>query len=60
MRKRWYYCLEHDRVEPRKGCAAKYRLGPYDTAEEASEALEKVKMRNAKWNAEDQRWEGRK
>ena len=58
MSERWYYCVEHDEVEPEVGCPGKNRLGPYDTRAEAEEALEKVKARNAAWKAENERWEG--
>ncbi len=47
---RWYYCLDHKRVEPRDGCRAEVRLGPYDTRQEAARALEKVAERNAEWD----------
>ncbi len=57
MNDRWYYCVEHDRVEPEVGCPVKNRLGPYDSRAAAEEALEKVKARNAHWKAEDERWE---
>ncbi len=41
-------------VEPADtSCPGKDLLGPYPTAEAASHALEKVKERNAQWDAED-------
>jgi hypothetical protein len=46
----WYYCLDHHTVEGPKGCKASQRLGPYETEEEASRALEKVQERNAEWD----------
>lgn len=55
--KRYYWCLTHERVEPRKGCPMKDRLGPYKTAEEAEGAIDRVKRRNAAWDSEDKRWE---
>jgi hypothetical protein len=57
MNEQWFFCVEHDRVEPKVGCASKNRLGPYDTREGAAEALELVERRNARWKAEDERWE---
>lgn len=51
----WYYCLEHQQVEPYEGCKAANRLGPYATREEATEALERVEARNTAWE-EDPRW----
>lgn len=59
MSERWYHCVEHDRVEPEVGCPVKNRLGPYESREAAEEALERVKVRNAAWKSEDQRWENR-
>ena len=50
---RWYYCLRHGTVEPEDGCAAKDRLGPYPTREEAARALEKVRERNKEWDAQN-------
>ncbi|HEV3169605.1 MAG TPA: hypothetical protein VGZ32_04670 [Actinocrinis sp.] len=49
----WYYCIKHHRVEGEVGCQAKDRLGPYDTREEAENALQKVKERNAAWDHGD-------
>ena len=45
----FFYCLRHHRVEGPVGCKAKDRLGPFATAEEAQNALQKVKERNAAW-----------
>jgi hypothetical protein len=52
---RYYWCVEHQRVEPRKGCPAKSRLGPYATPEEARTAMDRVEQRNAEWEAEERR-----
>lgn len=57
-RERFYWCLVHERVEPRKGCAMKDRLGPYKTREEAETAIDGVRRRNAAWDADDRNWEG--
>lgn len=54
----WYYCLDHKTVEPWDGCKSTSRLGPYATAEEAGQALEKVAQRNERWDAEDSDWDG--
>ena len=54
----WYFCLRHQTVEPREGCADKYRLGPYDTREEAEQALQSVADRNEQLDAEDSAWKG--
>ncbi|MGY1913943.1 hypothetical protein [Blastococcus sp. SYSU DS0973] len=55
----WFYCLKHDRVEDRDGCAERHRLGPYDTRQEAEHALAAVAERNEKLDAEDREWEDR-
>ena len=49
----FYYCLRHHKVEGPVGCRAQDRLGPYDTREEAENALQKVKERNAAWDRND-------
>ena len=49
----FYFCLKHRTVEPRKGCRAADRLGPYPTEAEAARALEKVAERNEAWAAQD-------
>jgi len=45
----WYYCLDHHAVEPYEGCRSLTRLGPYATADEAAQALERVVERNDQW-----------
>ena len=47
---RWYYCIEHRTVEPYRGCAARDRLGPYATRQEAEKALEIATDRNEEWD----------
>lgn len=55
----YYWCVRHNRVESGDDvCAARYRIGPFDTASEAEHALERVQQRNEAWEAEDARWEG--
>ena len=34
----WFFCLKHNTVEPKDGCAERHRLGPYETREEAERA----------------------
>ena len=48
----WFYCLDHKTVEPKEGCRAEVRLGPYATREEAARALEKVGERNEEWDTD--------
>jgi hypothetical protein len=45
----WYFCLDHQRVEPKQGCRDGVRLGPYPSREEAAAALDKVDRRNLEW-----------
>ncbi|MGH9033284.1 MAG: hypothetical protein ACRDZV_14270 [Acidimicrobiia bacterium] len=49
----WYWCLDHQRVEPEEGCANHRRLGPYATKEEAAGAIELARARTEEWDAED-------
>lgn len=56
----FYWCLEHGRVEGPDEDANMQRLGPYDTREEAEQALERARARSEAWEEEDRRWrEGR-
>jgi hypothetical protein len=56
---RYYWCLSHHRVEIEDNmCPAVDRLGPYNSAQEAEHALDRVRERNETWDAEDARWEG--
>jgi hypothetical protein len=52
----WYYCLDHKTVEPENGCRSAVRLGPYDTREQAAQALETVEQRNVLWD-DDPAWD---
>jgi len=55
----FYWCLRHQRVETDDDkCAERFLLGPFDSSEEASHALELVRERNEKWEDEDARWRG--
>ena len=49
----WYYCLEHQQVEPDDGCANAERMGPYETKEAAEHALELAAERNAAFDEDD-------
>jgi hypothetical protein len=50
----WWFCTRHNTVERADtACPGKDLLGPYSTAEEAAHALDKVKERNATWDAQD-------
>ena len=55
MAEEYWYCLKHHAVEGRAGCKAADRLGPYATAAEAAQALDRVAERNETWD-NDPRW----
>lgn len=58
-RTRYFWCLQHQRVETDADkCPVTELLGPYASAEEAENALERVRQRNEEWDAEDARWAG--
>ncbi|WP_181311331.1 SPOR domain-containing protein [Nocardioides campestrisoli] len=46
----YWFCLTHHAVEGRDGCKNADRLGPYSTAAEAEQALERVQERNESWD----------
>jgi hypothetical protein len=51
---RYYWCTRHHRVETDADvCPAKHVLGPYASAADAGNALQKVQERNEAWEAED-------
>lgn len=54
MTEAWYWCLDHERVEPEDGCPNYRRMGPYQTREEAEGAIERARQRTAEWDAEDE------
>ncbi|MEV4769235.1 hypothetical protein [Micromonospora humida] len=55
----YYWCTRHHRVETDADvCPAKHVLGPYPSAADAENALQKVQERNEAWEAEDARWAG--
>jgi hypothetical protein len=52
---KFWYCVKHHAVEGPDGCGPIDRLGPFDTQEEASHALEKADQRNQEWE-DDPAW----
>ena len=46
----FWFCLKHRTVEGRDGCRNADRLGPYASAAEASQALQRVEERNESWD----------
>lgn len=55
----YYWCTRHHRVETDADvCPARHVLGPYASAADAENALQRVQERNEAWDAEDARWAG--
>ena len=52
---KFYFCTKHNTVEGEDGCRAADRLGPYDTADEASHAYEIAAARTKAWD-NDPEW----
>lgn len=53
----FWWCTDHDAVETDEGCRGEVRLGPYPTREAAARALQTVRERNERLDAEDEAWE---
>lgn len=54
----WWYNLRTQKVEPDEGGPNAERLGPFDTEEEAAQALETAAKRNEEWDAGENEWDG--
>ena len=54
-RETYWFCLRHHTVEGRDGCPNKDRLGPYESAADAGQALDRVEERNEAWD-KDPAW----
>ncbi|HEX6935843.1 MAG TPA: hypothetical protein VF227_04930 [Actinomycetes bacterium] len=52
---KWWFCLRHNTVEQGSVCANSERMGPYDTREEAENALAHAAERTEAWDS-DPRW----
>lgn len=52
----WYFCLKHRQVEPKSGCRAAERLGPYPDQQTAARALEIAEERTEAADEADRRW----
>ena len=53
----YWWCTDHNTVEADGGCRAEVRLGPYATSDAAQHALQSVKERNERLDAEDEAYE---
>lgn len=49
----YFWCLEHKKVEEGFGCGSTSRIGPYDSADQASSALDRTRKREAEQEAKD-------
>ena len=49
----WYYCLEHQLVEPELGCPNSERMGPYESEAAADAALKTAHDRNEAFDGDD-------
>ena len=57
--KAFYYNITTGEVEPEGQSKAKELLGPFPTREEAANALEIIRQREERKNAEDREWRDR-
>ena len=53
MAEKWYYNLRTGEVEHGKVSPMPDRAGPFDTAEEAARAPEKIRENSRRWAADD-------
>ena len=53
MAEKWYYNLRTGEVEHGKVSPMPDRAGPFDTAEEAAHAPEKIRENSRRWAADD-------
>ena len=54
---KYYYNLDTRQVEVGRESDVFGRMGPYDTREEAENALKSAEARNDKWDEEDKAWD---
>jgi len=55
---RFWFCIEHHRVEKGEDTHGSNHLGPFPTEEAAARALETVAERERAYDAEDSAWNG--
>ncbi|NDL57209.1 hypothetical protein [Phytoactinopolyspora mesophila] len=51
----WFWCLDHAEVEPEAGCPNDRRLGPYETQDEAANAIARTRERTEAMEEADRR-----
>ena len=49
----YWWCLDHKQVEEGLGCASSSRIGPYDSADKAATALDRVHTREDEQDQKD-------
>ncbi|MEV0274136.1 MAG: hypothetical protein HOV71_14755 [Hamadaea sp.] len=54
----WFYCLKHRRPEHGRQEAEQYLLGPFPDEATAARALDVIREREARKEAEDRAWSG--
>lgn len=55
---KFWFCLDHHRIETSEEIHGSNKLGPYPTEDAAAHALETVAERNKAYDAEDAAWNG--
>jgi len=55
---KFWFCLDHHRVENREETHGSHHLGPFPSEEAAAHALETVAERERAYDAEDDAWNG--
>jgi hypothetical protein len=54
----FWFCIKHHAVEPFAGCGSKNRIGPFNSYDDAQNALKTIADRESRYAAEDAAWEG--
>ncbi len=52
----WWWCMDHGRPENPPDAPGHRRLGPYDSAEQATNWRQRLDNRNEQWDEEDRQW----
>ena len=54
----YWYCVDHHRVELFENTDSQNRIGPFETQQEAENALQTIADREKRYEEEDSDWEG--
>ena len=49
----FWWCIDHKKVEEGLGCGSSTRIGPYDSADQAATALDRVHQREEEQDLKD-------